>query len=274
MTLNFNITETEELMHAFYTMSGIRLVLFDAEFHEVASFPKENCEFCKLMHSCKNTRRKCSYTDKKALERCEKTNSLVIYNCHAGLVEAAIPLHENEKIIGYLMLGQIINCENREGLYKSIEILNEKYGIDKDALKSSIDAISYKSQEEISAAAKIMEACTSYIVYKELITPEHSKILKAAKEYIDLNLDSSFKIENLCAHLSVGRTRLYELFRSELKMGISEYLRRRRVHKAKKLLKTTDLSIAQIAESVGFSDYNYFSRVYKKVYGKSPRSYR
>ena len=149
-------------------------------------------------------------------------------------------------------LDELKKQNKKHKYYKSIEILNEKYGIDKDALKKSIDAISYKSQEEISAAAKIMEACTSYIVYKELITPEHSKILKAAKEYIDLNLDSSFKIENLCAHLSVGRTRLYELFRSELKMGISEYLRRRRVHKAKKLLKTTDLSIAQIAESVGF----------------------
>lgn len=274
MPLNFDIKETEELMKSFYTMSGIRLVLFDTEFHEVASYPKENCEFCKLMRSCINTRRKCSYTDKKSLETCEKTNSLVIYNCHAGLVEAAVPLHENEKIIGYLMLGQIIGNKNREGLYQSIDVWNKKYGIDATALKNSIDAISYKSQEEIAAAAKIMEACTSYIVYKELITPEHNRIINAAKAYIEENLGADFDISNLCAELSVGRTKLYELFRSEIKMGVSEYLRIRRMHRAKKLLKSTDLSIAQIAESVGFSDYNYFSRVYKKTYGKSPRSYR
>ena len=274
MTLNFNIKETEELMRAFYTMSGIRLVLFDTDFHEVTSYPKANCEFCKLMHSCKNTRRKCSYTDKKALERCAKTNSLVIYNCHAGLVEAAIPLHENENIIGYLMLGQIIGSQNRDRLYQNIAIWSEKYGIDADVLKRSIDAIDYKSQDEISAAAKIMEACTSYIVYKELITPEQNRIIKAAKAYIEENLGNDFDIANLCSELSIGRTKLYELFKKETNMGVSEYLRRRRVHRAKKLLKTTDLSIAQIASMVGFTDYNYFSRVYKKVYGKSPRSYR
>ena len=72
----------------------------------------------------------------------------------------------------------------------------------------------------------------------------------------------------------MGRTRLYELFDSEVKMGIAAYIRRRRMHRAKKLLKTTELSVAEIAEQVGFSDYNYFSRVYKKTYGKSPKRYR
>lgn len=274
MTLNFNIKETEELMRAFYTMSGIRLVLFDTDFHELASYPKESCEFCRLMRSCKNTRRKCAYTDRKSLEKCEKTNSLVIYSCHAGLIEAVMPLHENENIIGYLMIGQITNAKSKDKLFENASVWSKKYGFDKMALDNAIEKVSFKSQEEILAAAKLMEACTSYIVYKELITPEHNKILKAAKAYIEENLGADFEISALCSELSVGRTKLYELFKKETKMGISEYLRYRRMHRAKKLLKTTDMPIAKIAETVGFDDYNYFSRVYKKTYGKSPRSYR
>lgn len=274
MTLNFNIKETEELMRAFYTMSGIRLVLFDTDFHEIASYPKESCEFCKLMRSCKNTRRKCAYTDRKSLEKCEKTNSLVIYSCHAGLIEAVMPLHENENIIGYLMIGQISNNKSKDKLFENAAVWSEKYGFNKTALDSAIEKVSYKSEEEIFAAAKLMEACTSYIVYKELITPEHNRIIKAAKAYIEENLGTDFEISALCGELSVGRTKLYELFKKETKMGISEYLRYRRMHRAKKLLKTTDMPIVKIAETVGFDDYNYFSRVYKKTYGKSPRSYR
>jgi AraC family L-rhamnose operon regulatory protein RhaS len=57
-------------------------------------------------------------------------------------------------------------------------------------------------------------------------------------------------------------------------MGIAAYVRRRRMHRAKKLLKNTTLSIGEIAHTVGFTDYNYFSRVYKKTYGKSPKRYR
>ncbi len=274
MTFKFDIEAIRELMRNFYTISQTSITLFDNEFNGVVSFPDKSCEFCRLMHDCEYTCKKCDYTDMEALKRCKRENSLIIYNCHAGLTEAVIPIFADKDIIGYLMFGQIIGNENREPLYEKVAELSEKYGLDAAVLKRSTDAITYKSHEEIQAAAKIMEACTSYIVYKELITPEHNRIIKAAKAYIEENLGADFDIASLCSELSVGRTKLYELFKKETKMGVSEYLRIRRMHRAKKLLKTTDLSIAQIAESVGFSDYNYFSRVYKKTYGKSPRSYR
>ena len=78
----------------------------------------------------------------------------------------------------------------------------------------------------------------------------------------------------MCEELAVGRTRLYEIFKKEAGMGIAKYINRRRMHRAKKLLKTSEMTIPEIAEAVGFTDYNYFSRVYKKTYGKSPRYYR
>lgn len=185
-----------------------------------------------------------------------------------------MPLHENEKIIGYLMFGQITDNFDKDNLYGNIENLNQKYGLDTDALKNGIATIPYKSSDQILAAAKIMEACTSYIIYKELIKPENDKIFEAAKNYIEKHLHEDISIEQLCKDLKIGRTKLYEVFRNEMKMGISKYILRRRMHRAKKLLKTTDLSISEIAYNVGFADYNYFSRVYKKIYGKSPKQYR
>ena len=108
----------------------------------------------------------------------------------------------------------------------------------------------------------------------ELIIPDNNKILESVKSYIENHLSESIEIEQLCNKFDVGRTKLYEIFRKEQKMGISKYILRRRLHKAKKLLKTTELSIAEIANNVGFSDYNYFSRIHKKQYGKSPKYYR
>lgn len=274
MNLKLDIEQLESLMKSFYTLSGIRFVLFDTDFHEVISYPKENCGFCKLMKGCPKTRRKCNYADRRSFEKCEKTNDLVLYKCHAGLVEAVMPLHENEKIIGYLMFGQITDNPDKTDLFNKIAIWNETYGIDNAELKSGIDNITYKTDVEIKAAAKIMEACTSFIVYKELIIPDNNKILESVKSYIENHLSESIEIEQLCNKFDVGRTKLYEIFRKEQKMGISKYILRRRLHKAKKLLKTTELSIAEIANNVGFSDYNYFSRIYKKQYGKSPKYYR
>lgn len=271
---NFNTEQLEQLMRSFYLISGIRFVLYDSEFKEIMSFPKNDCEFCSLMKSHCNTRRKCAYADKRSFNKCRESGRLYIYKCHAGLVEAVMPLYENEKNIGYLMLGQISDNKNNNTLIEKIPYWQEKYGFDTETLNTSIQSITYKSTEEIYAAAKIMEACTCYIAFKELIEPEESRTFKAAKAYIDKNLSADLDIDDICKELSLGRTKLYDIFKREANTGVSEYINRRRLHKAKSLLKTTDMSIPEIASAVGFNDYNYFSRVYKKRYGKAPRFYR
>ncbi len=257
----FNTEQLEQLMRSFYLISGIRFVLYD-------------CEFCSLMKSNCNTRRKCAYADKRSFNKCRESGRLYIYKCHAGLVEAVMPLYENEKNIGYLMLGQISDNKNNNTLIEKITYWQEKYGFDTEILNTSIQSITYKSTEEIYAAAKIMEACTCYIAFKELIEPEESRTFKVAKAYIDKNLSADLDIADICKELSLGRTKLYDIFKREANTGVSEYINRRRLHKAKSLLKTTDMSIPEIASAAGFNDYNYFSRVYKKRYGKAPKFYR
>ena len=274
MPQNLNTAELKELMESFYMLSGIRFVLFDKGFHEILSYPESDCDFCKLMKNNPTTRQKCRYADKRQCEHCEKENKLVLYKCHAGLVEAVIPLHENETIIGYLMFGQITDSADKSELYLKADGLTNILGIPHEDIKRSIDKISYKTPEQIHSAAKIMEACTSYIINRELILPESNKIFETAKQYIEDHLGDTLEIEDICKALKVGRTKLYEIFKNEIKMGVSKYILKRRMHRAKKLLKTTDLPIPDIADLVGFTDYNYFSRVYKKTYKKSPKTYR
>ena len=262
-----------DLMRALYQLTGIRFVLFNREFGEELSYPAEDCGFCRMMKCHPATRRKCRYADRRSFERCAWENRLVLYQCHAGLVEATMPLHENERIIGYLMFGQISDSSDRSDL---LERLPQwiRYGMDEAALRREIDAVTYKPTAEIEAAAKIMEACTGYILYKELIRPQSNKLLERAKEYMEAHLAEDMDIAELCSVLGIGRTKLYEIFREGEGMGVSAYLLRRRMKRAKKLLKTTDLPITAIARETGFADYNYFSRVFKKTFGKSPRIYR
>lgn len=274
MDFRFNKAKIEELMQSFYTLTGIRFVLFDAEFNEIAFYPQEKCDFCRLMNSAPKTRAKCLRSDRCAFLRCSAEDTPIIYTCHAGLIEAVIPLHENEKIIGYLMFGQITNNPDKSALYDRLDFWQTNCGLAPALLREGIADISCKTDKEIDAAANIMEACTSYIIYKELITPENSKLIHAAKTYIEEHLSEDIQIETLCAELQIGRTKLYKLFKEELDTGVSKYILKRRMHRAKKLLKTTALSVTEISQSVGFSDYNYFRRVFKSIYGCSPKSCR
>lgn len=274
MQMQLEKQKIEELIKAFNTLTGIRFVLFDSEFREIAFFPEEKCNFCRLMNSCEKTREKCRHSNRQAFLKCREAALPIVYKCHAGLIEAVIPLHNTESIIGYLMFGQITDSPDKSAIYKNSKLWQNECQLKPAVINSAISEIVCKSEEEIYSAAKIMEACTSYIIYKELMVPENSRLISSAKEFIENHLSEDIQVYRLCRELDTGRTKLYEVFRKELGMGISEYIMKRRMHKAKKLLKTTELSIAEISMQAGFSDYNYFSKVFKKIYGKSPRSYR
>jgi len=56
--------------------------------------------------------------------------------------------------------------------------------------------------------------------------------------------------------------------------GVANFIRKKRLEKAKLLIKTTEMKIPEISNAVGFSDYNYFLRVFKKQFGISPKKYR
>ncbi len=64
------------------------------------------------------------------------------------------------------------------------------------------------------------------------------------------------------------------VFKKETGKSIIDYVIDRRIDEAKKLLLEGGLSLSQVSEEVGFADYNYFSRVFKKRSGYTPTAYR
>lgn len=72
----------------------------------------------------------------------------------------------------------------------------------------------------------------------------------------------------------LSASRLSSLLKEELGLPFSEYLAAKRMQKAKELLKNETLSVEAIAELVGYHDYFYFTKVFKKVTGITPSKYR
>ena len=263
----------DSLAKEFYNACRVRLVLYD-ETGTLIYKAQDMNPICTELWKSPTLLGRCREANMCGIRGCYEKQGIHIYTCHIGFREVVTPVRMQDVTIGYLMFGQLADVDSKAALYQTVEGLCEKYGFEKATLTSAVDTLTCKSEEEIAAAAKIMEACTSYIIYKELITPENNRIIEAAKAYIEAHPEMQTDVTALCGELGVGRTRLYELFKAETGMGVAAYIRRRKMHRAKKLLKTTTLSIDEIAQAVGFADYNYFSRVYKKTYGKSPKRYR
>ncbi len=121
---------------------------------------------------------------------------------------------------------------------------------------------------------KVIELYQKRIAFEKEKTSSKSRdIALKAKDYIEKNYsDFDISISDISESLCVNQTYLRKMFKSEMNMTLSEYITQYRMQEAKKLITTTDEKLVTIAEKVGYSDVSYFSNVFKKFYGISPRS--
>ncbi len=104
---------------------------------------------------------------------------------------------------------------------------------------------------------------------------QRSRLLRKALEYIDLNYDrESLSLNGVSEEVGVSANYFSAVFSQGMECTFVEYVTGKRMEKARKLLKGTDLSSGEIAVQVGYKDPHYFSFVFKKNQGMSPREYR
>lgn len=100
-----------------------------------------------------------------------------------------------------------------------------------------------------------------------------SQYVLAAIKYIQFNYSHNVSVDDIARAVGVSRSHLYRVFIAAVGKSPIDYLTDYRIGEACALLKNTNLSIAEIAVSVGFFDQFYFSRVFKKVKGMPPSHY-
>ena len=89
-------------------------------------------------------------------------------------------------------------------------------------------------------------------------------------QYIQFNYSHDISIDDVAKSVGVSRSHLYRVFMLNVGKSPIDYLTEYRINEACKLLRAGNLSIAEVAISVGFFDQFYFSRVFKRAKGCRP----
>lgn len=109
---------------------------------------------------------------------------------------------------------------------------------------------------------------------KGRINNQFSPHVKKAVEYSIKNFDSPISIDSICNELNINKSYFCKIFKSETGYTFTNFLNIFRVEKSKKLLKNSNLSLLDVAVSVGFNSQNYYSSVFKKITNKTPLEYK
>lgn len=102
----------------------------------------------------------------------------------------------------------------------------------------------------------------------------YNPALLAALDYIEQHLAEDFDVHTLAAAVCVSESRLYHLFQAQLGVTPVKFRNERRIIRAAGVLRTTDRSIEEIADSCGFHSTIYFRETFKQFTGMTPSEYR
>lgn len=103
----------------------------------------------------------------------------------------------------------------------------------------------------------------------------YSSLVQTCMNHIDFYYDQAdLSLSSLAKLCAVSHSYLSVQFKRETDMTVTEYINQTRIRQALTLLNSTRMPIGDVAAHCGFLDANYFSRIFKKMQGQSPRHYR
>lgn len=274
MISTFDLTKLNALLEDFYRLTRIRITVFDDQFTELASYPEHIAPICQIIRTDSEGYKHCKKCDQIACLRAAKQHSLYTYRCHAGLTESITPLYLGNIIIGYLLFGHVFAYDSHEKGWHIIEKNCRNYKLDMDLLKKECFSMPLHSKDYITSASHILEAVASYLCLERMACLRKQELPVQIDEYIQTHFLEKITAKDIAEKFEIGKTQLYEIAKQNYGVGIAEHIRILRIEKAKRLLESNSLPLAEIASQCGYKDYNYFITVFKRVVGISPKKYQ
>jgi AraC family transcriptional regulator len=98
--------------------------------------------------------------------------------------------------------------------------------------------------------------------------------LKRVREFVDAHISNDITVSDLAALASLSHFHFIRTFKQSVGLSPYQYILSERIHRARGLLSKRDISIADVARAVGFSDASQLNRVFRKIVGVTPTAFR
>jgi len=180
------------------------------------------------------------------------------------------PREEGNPLLAYFIFAEILVAASKIAEALGGDIKNfVPFALDHQTINGIISSPGVFSQ-------KVRSLLLALIEYRDSNTGgRYRSVIVKAREYINGNFaDAGLSLNSTAAYVGISPNHLSAVFAQDTGENFVEYLTRVRVERAKLLLKSTAMKSADIAAETGFSDPHYFSYIFKKSAGLSPREFR
>ncbi|MGN0364055.1 MAG: PocR ligand-binding domain-containing protein [Bilifractor sp.] len=274
MIATYDMVQLKGILQDFYTVTSIRITVFDDHMKEIAAYPDDVPGVCRILRSDPDCLQACHVCDAEALKTASGRHVAYTYRCHAGLTESIVPIYVSHILIGYLFFGNAMCGTDRQTMYDEILEKCSGYRIEKEKLQRECMKVPLFSENYMVSASNLMCAVAKYLAMNRIIQLKGQELPEQIDQYLASHFTDNITVEDICSHFKIGRSTLYTICRQSYGESPSRYIRRMRIQYAEDLLlQHPELSISEVSDQCGYEDYNYFITAFRKATGMSPGKY-
>lgn len=286
------------------------LAILTVDFKGVPITEHSFCKaFCALMRKDPQSRDLCQKCDSRGGIEAARLEAPYIYMCHQGLVDLAVPIMANGQYLGAIMAGQVqmaspLDEDKLEIMHMRTQLIHD------DATEKKL--LEYKKQlpvmtyEKVKAIGHLLFEISQLYVERALLRHTASplvdkKTVSAPEEsftelshpvdpnhiepnpYVFLNpafkmlgqhIEKRFSVDEMAALCNVSVSYFSKCFSKATGMRFAAYQNQIKIQAAEMALKTTNRTITEISDNLGFESPSYFIKTFKQRLGVTPSNYR
>ena len=274
MNILFDEERLRKLIANLNILTGVPANILDLSGRDINLF-RGHPPFCRAVNDLPEGHARCVACDQCKIQRYQAESGFQHYRCHVGICEAILPLYNKQNPVAYLAVGCYLDDSSIEEQWEYTRSLLDWWPSGPDALKDAFFQFRQYSKAEIRAYTETLEALSAYIQLKGMILTAEQTDLQKLELYLNQHYMEKLSLESISQQLHIGRTKLCSLAK-EFSGGrtLSYLIAQRRIEAAKRLLLQSSMPISAVGETVGISDYNYFSKVFRSATGMTPSAFR
>jgi len=265
---------------AFSEATGLPLTLSPADdWHLAHSGRRHENPFCALLAKQSKACSACMQTQHELTTTAQEQPRTV--TCFAGLNETAVPLRVGEQVIGFLRTGEVLaqppTARDFSRVTRRLESLGIK--VEGDKLREAYfqsRVFSPKRYESVLQLLQIFAQHLSMVANQVVFQSENAEpaSITRAREFINAHHTEDLSLSAVAQAAHMSTFYFCKQFKKATGVSFTEYLSRVRIEKAKEQLLKPNARVSEVAYEVGFQSLTHFNRVFKKLSGESPTTYR
>ncbi len=267
--------DVQKIFNNFTDLFRIRIAFYGPDGKELkVGKDLGNSLYCQLIRSRLQGEVDCGKEDRGARETAGSKQDMHVYTCHGGLVEAVKPIIQDARCIGYAMIGQVrTRPEPPARWIGAAAKWNPETGV--SSLQEAYKGIPHHSHTELIKIIEFFSILMDLISSRKMICIKGlDNLTELMSEYRE-DPQRILPLKKAAEKVFLSPSRLSHLVKERYGTSYTSLVRELRINHAKQLLVYHQhLSIKEAAYAAGFTDAQYFSKVFRLDVGMSPSDFR